>query len=330
MSLISFMTRRTFLQSLAAVSGIGYVPGKAWCAVQNNAVESPTRRENQLPGTVEWQLQYTACEDPESLRAYPLIRRLRSIAIEGYADKQSLYPGETIHFYVSTHPEADYEIDIYRMGYYGGTGASHKVRLGGFKGRRQPMPMMTVERLRECDWSPAVPFTVPEDWISGVYLAKLTRAEAYGAQSYITFIVKDPNPADVLIQCSDLTWQAYNKWPGNNSLYDDGTPAVWYTGPNVRVSFDRPYAKYPQIIDAPGTVGTGGYLLWEYPLTYWFEEQGYHTTYCSNVDLELDPDYILRNKIFCSVAHDEYWSRGMFENATRALVQGVSLLFLSR
>ena len=32
-------------------------------------------------------------------------------------------------------------------------------------------------------------------------------------QSYVVFIVRDDRPADILFQCSDNTWQAYNRWP---------------------------------------------------------------------------------------------------------------------
>ena len=111
---------------------------------------------------------------------------------------------------------------------------------------------------------------------------------ATNIQSYIIFVVKEHRRSDVLCQVSDLTWQAYNKWPGNDSIYDDGTPNVWYTGPNVRVSFDRPYAKYCQVVDAPLSAGSGEFLLWEHPMVYWLEQQGYDVTYCSNLDLHLD------------------------------------------
>ncbi len=113
----------------------------------------------------------------------------------------------------------------------------------------------------------------PKEWPSGVYLAKLTRAQEFGVESYVIFVVKEHRKADLLVQTSDLTWQAYNKWPGKDSLYDDGTPEVWYTGPKVRVSFDRPYAKYCQVVDAPGSIGNGAYLLFEFPMAFWLSSK---------------------------------------------------------
>ena len=142
-------------------------------------------------------------------------------------------------------------------------------------------------------------------------------------------MVKEHRPSDLLCQASDLTWQAYNKWPGKDSLYDHGTPEVWYTGPNVRVSFDRPYAKYCQCLDSPLSSGSGGYVLWEHPMTYWLEQQGYDVTYCSNLDLHLDPGILKLSKAFLSVAHDEYWSKKMYGEVMRARNDGLSLAFFS-
>ena len=50
------------------------------------------------------------------------------------------------------------------------------------------------------------------------------------------------------------------------------------------MSFDRPYGKYCQIFDAPQSIGSGEFLLWEFPLAFWLEQHGYDVTYCSNVD----------------------------------------------
>ncbi len=323
--------RRKLLKD-AALLGLGgvMVPlnGFSGPLLQNKKKAGLIEAENNKPGTPEWQLQYTRFDDPVTMASYPLIRCLRSSVIEGFVSRTSLLPGESIDFKVSMNPAGKFLIDIYRMGYYGGTGGRHMARLGSFAGRPQPMPMMTIERLRECNWEVATTFTIPNDWPSGIYLGKLSRDEPFGNQSYVIFVVKEHRKSDVLCQVSDLTWQAYNKWPGKDSLYDDGTPEVWYTGPNVRVSFDRPYAKYCQILDAPLSAGSGEYLLWEHPLTYWLEQQGYDVTYCSNLDLHFDPDILGLSKVFLSVGHDEYWTRKMFEEALKARDNGLSFAFL--
>ena len=290
--------------------------------------DNPIVEENRKPGTVMWQAQYTHFDDPITLASMPITRRLRSVDIEGYVSRTSVLPGESIDIMVSMEPAGRFTIDFYRMGYYGGAGGRHMGQIGPFQGDSQPVPMMTFERLRECTWEKCTTFTIPDDWPSGVYLGKLTRDEPFGVQSYVIFVVKEHRMSDLLFQVSDLTWQSYNKWPGNDSLYQDGTPNVYYTGLNVRVSFDRPYAKYCQALDAPLSGGSGEFLLWEHPLAFWLEEQGYDVTYCSNLDLHLDPGILGTCKTLISVGHDEYWSRKMFDEAAKARDDGMSIAFL--
>jgi hypothetical protein len=318
--------RRDFLKTSAAAGALPLAPA-VWAAPTKR--DGRVAQENSKPGTVEWLVQYTRFDDPITLASYPLNRRLRSSAIEGYASRTSLLPGETVDFMVSMANPGNFLLDIYRLGYYGGKGGRHMARLGSFKAGPQKVPMMTVERLRECAWEKSASLTIPKDWPSGVYLGKLTRDEEFGVQSYVIFVVKEHRPADLLCQVSDLTWQAYNKWPGKDSLYDDGTPTVWYTGPNVRVSLDRPYAKYCQVLDSARSAGSGEFLLWEHPMAFWLEQQGYDVTYCSNVDLHLDPGILKSCKAFLSVAHDEYWSRKMFDEALKAREDGLSIAFFS-
>src|SRR6202012_4017610 len=129
------------------------------------------------------------------------------------------------------------------------------------------------KRLRNCAWEEAAALVIPADWLSGVYVGKLTATEG-GWQSYVIFVVRDDRRADLLFQCSDHTWHAYNRWPSNFALYDDGYNA-WYWGGGVQVSFNRPYGKYCQILDAPLSTGSGEWFLWEYPFAYWLESLGY-------------------------------------------------------
>jgi hypothetical protein len=323
------ITRRKMLKGTATGIGATLVPFTYLRAGETQKKDNRTVEENRNRGTHEWQLQFTSFDTPVTMASYPMVRYLRSVAIEGYATKTSLLPGESLDFKVSMRNPGKFFIDIYRMGYYGGLGGRHMTRLGSFTGRRQEDPLMTIERLRECKWESATTFTVPKDWPSGVYLGKLSIDEPFGKQSYVIFVVKEHRKSDVLCQVSDLTWQSYNKWPFRDSMYDSGNTAVWYTGPNVRVSFDRPYSKYGQLFDAPLSVGSGEYLLWEHPMTYWLEQAGYDVTYCSNLDLHFDPQVLDLTKVFLSIGHDEYWTREMFDAAIKARDNGLSLAFFS-
>jgi hypothetical protein len=191
----------------------------------------------------------------------------------------------------------------------------------------QPDPPVGEKRLRDCRWRAGTELKIPRDWLSGVYLGKLT-AERKGLQSYVIFIVRDDRKADFIFQCSDTTWQAYNRWPDQFSLYDDGK-TEWYWGGNVQISFNRPYGKYCQIMDAPLSQGSGEWFLWEFPLAYWLEAEGRDVTYISNLDTHDDPRGLQRAAGFLSVGHDEYYSIEMFRNLQAAISAGVNVAFLS-
>ena len=73
--------------------------------------------------------------------------------------------------------------------------------------------------------------------------------------------------------------------------------------------------------------GSGEYLPWEFPLSFWMEQHGYDVSYISNVDTHSDPKGLLRGRGFLSVGHDEYWTRQMYDNVKKARDEGVSLAF---
>ena len=276
------------------------------------------RAENAHAGTRDWLLA-TPRIDPAT--------RFRCPWIEGYCSRTSVRAGESIAFHVSTNPPSPFVIDLYRMGYYGGAGARHLLRLGPFPGEVQPDPPIGERRLRECRWPSCASIEIPAEWPSGVFLGKLT-AERDGIQSYVVFIVRDDRRADFVLQCSDLTWQAYNRWPDRWSLYDDGEK-FWAWGPDAEVSFDRPYGKYCQIVDAPLSTGSGEWLLWEFPLAYWMESRGDDVTYVSCLDTHRDPDALARAKGFLSVGHDEYYTMAMFDGLKRRIDAGLNVAFFS-
>lgn len=302
------MRRRDLLKGAAAAAAL------AGCA----APRRDLREENALPGTTDWLLTKTQTSKSE---------RFRSPWIEGYVSRTSLRAGETLDVYVSTNPPSRFTLDVYRMGYYGGTGGRLMASLGSFPGSVQADPEMGEKRLRTCRWEKATSLRIPSDWTSGVYLGKLTE-EAGGRQSYVVFVVRDDRPCDVLVQVSDTTWSAYNRWPSRGALYDDGKKE-WYWGAGVSASFDRPYGKYCQIDDWPLSLGSGEFLLWEFPLSFWLEKEGFDVSYCSNIDTHADPAGMLRAKHWVSIGHDEYWSAAMYANAKAAVAAGVNLAFLS-
>jgi hypothetical protein len=315
------LTRRAALRRLA---GLGTAAALSGC-VLTRETSSPAgknhaavQRENAQPGTRDWLLQSTRVDHGT---------KYRCPWIEGYCARTSVHGGEEISFHVSTNPTSDFTLDVYRMGYYGGAGGRCLRRLGPFQGHAQPDPPVGRNRVRECQWEPCATIRIPRDWLSGVYLGKLT-ALRDGCQSYVIFIVRDDREADFIFQCSDTTWQAYNRWPSQFALYDDGQNQ-WYWGNNVAVSFDRPYGKYCQILDAPLSTGSGEWFLWEFPFAYWLESLGYDVTYLSNVDTHADPRALRRARGFLSVGHDEYYSSEMFHQLKDVIRDGLNVGFFS-
>ena len=276
--------------------------------------------ENRKPGTDAWQFTYMWPNEKGGLR---------SSLIEGYCRQQSVLVGEQLEICVSTKPARKFNLEIFRMGYYGGAGARLMQTLGPLQGKPQPDPEIAPRRLRECRWDVSLSLPIPADWKSGVYLGKLTAlAESrneHAWQNYIVFVVRDKRKADIVFQVSDNTWQAYNKWPNDWSLYTDPRHS-WASG--VAVSFDRPYGKYPQVVEQPLSMGSGEFLLWEFPLAYWLEQHGYDVTYTSNSDM-LSVDEFTRAKVFLGVGHDEYWDLRQYNAALESVRKGVTHLYLS-
>lgn len=319
MKFLGRMDRRHAIRMMAgsglALSGIGC---HALRRGGQGASINPIPSENQKEGTTDWMLIKTGV-DPAT--------RYRCPRIEGYCSQTRYRAGETLRVHVSARPASEFTLDLYRMGYYGGKGGRHVANWGPFQANEQPDPPVGKKRRRDCQWDPSFEFRIPDDWLSGVYLGKLTSLKD-GYQSYVVFILRDDREADFMFQCSDHTWQAYNRWPDQFALYDNGQ-TEWYWGGGVEVCFNRPYGKYCQIFDAPLSTGSGEFLLWEFPIAYWMESQGYDVTYVSNQDTHADPLGLNRCKGFLSVGHDEYWSLPMFRHVEHAIQSGMHAAFLS-
>lgn len=313
------------------------------------------QNENAQPGTDQWKLSNPV---PYSQRDP---NNFSTAAIEGYASLTSVNIGSDIGFYVRTKAPS-FSIDIYRMGYYNNQGGRWMLSIPNITGDLQSMPVPQDKSnggLIECNWNESYRLTVPTSWISGVYLAKLTES-INGWQSYIIFVVRDDaRAADVLMQCSVTTYQAYNGW-GGRSIYAcnserkkdangayislPGQSPPWELNDKVtKVSFNRPYYAAHRGYSWEGQhvtsyVTGSGHLFanfpfgsyepaWEYNMIRWLEKEGHDVTYCTNIDVHRDPQLLLSRRAFISVGHDEYWTREMRVNAELARDQGVDLMF---
>jgi hypothetical protein len=289
---------------------------------------NPIVVENQNPGTNAWRFY-------ESGRTRSLGPNHR---IVGYPSATSVNKGQPISFHVSVYPTQTFDIDIYRLGYYGGTGGRLMLSVNGIQGQQQPdCPLDISTGLVECRWSRSYTLTVPMTWTTGIYMVML-KAGAANFENQFSFAVRDDSrAADILYQQPVTTYQAYNDYPrGTNramSLYDFNSVQQTTLGTRyaVKVSFDRPL-ETPQVYDPdiypekyPN--GDSADFGWETDLIAWLEKEGYDVSYTTDVDTHVNPTRLLQYEIALSAGHDEYWTSEMMDAWERARDAGIDLVF---
>ena len=281
---------------------------------------NPTSVENNQPGDTDWDI--SGAGDP---------------TIQGFATDISVNTGGTVSFKVKTDAP-DYKIHIYRLGYYRGAGARRVATVTPSAALPQTQPACLTDAstgLIDCgNWSLSASWTTTGA-VSGIYVAKLVRTD-YGGASHMVFIVRDDTrQADVLVQSSDTTWQAYNRYggvstycaPSGIGASNAGTAYDSGACPNraTKVSYNRP-------IDTRANDPQSFVFNAEYPMLRWLEANGYDVKYWAGVDTDrrgADLVGTKKPKVFLSSGHDEYWSgdqRTTIENARNA---GVNLAFFS-
>ncbi|MBW4646948.1 MAG: Ig domain-containing protein group 1 domain-containing protein [Goleter apudmare HA4340-LM2] len=263
--------------------------------------------ENQKAGTTAWKITNPAMNNE----------------IAGYGDATSINKGQALNLKISLAQAGQYNLDVYRLGYYSGTGGRLIASVTGLNGVTQVSPTITnaITNLVEYKWNTSYTLQTGTEWTTGLYLVKLTESRT-GKQNYIQFVLRDDNrPADLGFQDAINTAVAYNNI-GGYSVYDfnsnGGTRAY-------QVSFDRPFQYGSDF----GSEQFNNMLTWEYNMTRWLESQGYDVSYYTNLDVNTNPWQLYSQKIFLSVGHDEYWSMDQRNNVQQARDNGINLAFFS-
>ncbi|MDP9224201.1 MAG: hypothetical protein M3P18_10160 [Actinomycetota bacterium] len=241
--------------------------------------------------------------------------------VQGYASEVSAMPGQIIHLHVSLNPGAAYRIQVYRLGWYGGSGARLIVCLPDCKKSKQGVerPTPTADPATgkiDARWPVTDQLRTRRDWVSGYYIAKLivTSGPRQGKSNYVPFILRAParHASPILVQASVNTWEAYNNW-GGKSLYAYNSIGNAAT----KVSFNRPLGSAAQ---TP--------FGWEYQLVRFLEREGYDVSYTTDVDTDRTPGELLRHRLVIVSGHDEYWNKGMRDAFETARSRRVNLTFL--
>ena len=164
---------------------------------------NPIQRENQLAGTNTWQITNEAPYDNKAFR---------SPVIEGYAWTTSAIAGDTISFSVSTN-QPHFTADIYRLGWYQGRGGRLLQTIAGIQGHFNPMPSMDpLTGLVEANWPVSFKVKIAQNWVTGMYVAKLSAAN--GKETDVPFVVRSVQPTEYVFIHAATTDQAYNSWGG--------------------------------------------------------------------------------------------------------------------
>ncbi len=277
--------------------------------VTSSRAQTTIVTENQLSGNPASEWDISGSGDPN---------------IQGFATDISVNKGQTVHFKIKADVSS-YTIKIYRLGYYGGSGARIKATIPVNFSQTQTQPDPQYDQstgLTDCgNWAESAHWDVPADAVSGLYIARLQKSS--GGASHIAFIVRDDaSHSNLFFQTSDATWQAYNNY-GGNSLYVGSTS--FPGGHAAKVSYNRPF------LTRDGGGGGGAAEDWlfnaEYPMIRWLEHNGYDVTYTTDVDAARNGSLILNHKVYMSVGHDEYWSGPQRKSVEDARAAGVHLAF---
>ena len=226
----------------------------------------------------------------------------------GYANKLSCVPGEEISFHLSSSGDS-VRMVIERQG------GTNETMLEKAEVACATHPIPDRASSHGCNWPAAFTMTIPNDWKSGCYVAKLILKNGdKETSSTLQFVVRSAEPGKntkILLQLATNTYNAYTNW-GGHSLYAyhdrDGLQGH-------RVSFDRPMQSQ--------------YSNWEWPFVKWAEANGYIIDYAVNSDLEFHPEILKQYRLVLSVGHDEYWSAPMRDNLEKYVADGGNVAFFS-
>lgn len=298
------MSRRTLMKGLAGVSAMSLL-GEALPFPVSAA--SLIADENANPGSNGFRLTKPAGDTLTPIAAY--------------ARQSSVKAGERVSICVRAAAATTVECDIYRIGYYQGLGGRLVERLPATAvGPAPAVRVDAVTGLTQIDAPVAFTPLVRSDWVSGIYVAKIT--DPQGWECVAMFAVRDDRRAAIIYQQPTLTYAAYTGAPTGvgKALYDaqsEPTPTVSGRARAVEVTLDRPHH----------TSGFGDLLNYEIDGIKWLEANGYDVTYQTVVDTAERPDRLLAAQIVVSAGHDEYWPQATMDAFHTARDAGVHLAF---
>lgn len=272
----------------------------------------------------------------------------------GYVSPRSLQAGETICFHVSS-AVGPYAINIYRQD----VDQVFMASVTGLTPAGGPLPIGRTA-YKGADWPSVGEFTIPADWPSGLYFARvqvrsilepatdgeigiMSRVAAPGYERRVAglpqippydipFVVRASErgmQARILFAIQDTTYEAYNYW-GGRSLYGYGHGGHGdHTWAFPQTAIRAPYA-FRVSFRRPHTglaEKSKKWQFWEVPFLQWLARQGIRVDVCAISDLYKDSNLLSNYRLFVCAGHSEYWSKEMRDNVESFVKNGGNAAF---
>jgi hypothetical protein len=227
----------------------------------------------------------------------PVVRPQRAW---GYMDRHSVLPGEGFDVMLASRP-----------GVGPIRGRLVLLRVGSEEDHAPAAWSSTLFDLKEQPVHPGAAATGP-NWqptlyglnstglIPGVYLADFVEEGANAGEHLFHIVVRKEGTVGILLKLGTNTYQAYNAFGGHSFYTSVSNAGVGGT----MVSFDRP-------------LGRTNVLEYDIFLIRFLEdlvrERGISVGYTTDFDVHSNPSALLGASLVLCSAHDEYWSKEMFD-----------------
>lgn len=250
---------------------------------------------------------------PTEDHGYPVVNES---AIEGFANKVSYYPGDSVYIMASSAIDTLVNLKFYRNG-------QQLELIFGEDIAIQRQDYFKYSYSYGCEWDTTYSFKLHDNLRSGLYSVVIKNSR--GNTDYITFVVKEPRNtkvADILVIANTNTWQAYNTWGGGSFYRYELNDLGEDIRHSVIVSFRRPNK-------ADGTSGDKGHLAnAEMHLIRWLEANNIEYAMASDADIH-GSDYQMKDrKALILHAHPEYYTEEMLDHVLDFNLNGGHLLYL--
>src|SRR6202167_5585235 len=261
--------------------------------------------------------------------------------VSGYCWPQSVRQGERVGLHMSSSRGRPVSVEIARVG------GQREVVLVEASVPTGDHETPSTASSSGCRWPVALTVDVDGSWRSGYYEVVMEIAVGDKVRrDYAFFVVRPGAKERIILALATNTWNAYNDFGGTN-LYNGGTHvsmqrpmAAGYlhkplgkgrrvTGTGAPDPDNAAHVGYIQLNHLSSWAGSAGWPDWELPFIAWAEREGFEIGVCTHGDLDDHPEVLDNARLYLSVGHDEYWSKGMRDTVERFIARGGNAAFFS-